>query len=401
MKRLIPVLVMLLWSAGHPARGQSIAASVDTALTTPPFDAALWFVLVEDEDGRVIYERNAKQLAIPASVRKLFTSAAVATCLDVESQLETQLWIDGKDVVIKGGGDPSFGSDRYGYEPEGAAFEPFLAALRARGIVDVRDVIADVSLFDRVTLPYQWKLGNITGDSAAPVDALVYSENDLGSTAVASPGHFAADAFRQALEAGGITVTGTIRTQSEPRAWASHIASVPSPFVYDLLATVLKPSHNLFAETLLKRVSAFGEKPASYDESRERERMFLVGEVGIDENSFRFVDGSGLAPDDLVTPVAIVKMLRWMNAPVRRGIYWNLLAAPGEREGTLRSRLTPLSDRLRGKTGTVAGVNSLAGIIRGRNGGYRYFAVIVNHHLGYTSAASRLIDGIVAAVAEF
>ncbi len=401
MKRLIFLLILLLWSAGDPARGQSIGASVDTALTTPPFDAALWFVLVEDEDGRIIYERNAKQLAIPASVRKLFSSAAVATCLDVESQLETQLWIDGEDVVIKGGGDPSFGSDRYGYEPEAAAFEPFLAALRARGIVQVRDVIADVSMFDRVTLPYQWKLGNITGDSATPVDALVYSESDLGSTAVPSPGHFAADAFRRALEAGGISVAGTIRTQSDARAWASHIASVPSPFVYDLLATVLKPSHNLFAETLLKRVSAYGGKPASYDESRERERMFLIGEVGIDENSFRFVDGSGLAPDDLVTPAAIVKMLRWMNAPVRRGIYWNLLAAPAEREGTLRSRLTPLSDRLRGKTGTVAGVNSLAGIIRGRNGGYRYFAVIVNHHLGYSSAASRLIDGIVGAAAEF
>ncbi|MGZ8867856.1 MAG: D-alanyl-D-alanine carboxypeptidase/D-alanyl-D-alanine-endopeptidase [Thermoanaerobaculia bacterium] len=401
MKRALVALLVVLWSAGGLARAQSIPAAVDTALSTPPFDAALWFVLVEDEQGNVVYERNSTKLAIPASVRKLFSSATVATCLDVESQLETQLWLDGEDVVIKGGGDPSFGSDRYGYEPESAAFFPFVKALHSRGIVRVRDVIADVSLFDRVTLPYQWKLGNIPYDTAAPVDALTWSENDLGSSAVASPGHFVANAFRVALEANGIAVTGTIRTETEPRMWAEHVETIRSPFVYDLLATVLKPSHNLFAETLLKRVSAFGEKPASYDVSREQEHAFLVNEVGLGDKTFRFVDGSGLAPDDLVTPAAIVKMLRWMNAPPRRGIYWNLLPGPGEREGTLRSRLVPLSDRLRAKTGTVAGVNSLAGIIAGRNGGYRYFAVIVNHHIGSGSVASRLIDNIVSAAAEF
>jgi len=400
MKRAIVALALTLCGA-NMAHAQSVAAAVDSALSTPPFDAALWFVLVEDESGKIVYERNATKLAIPASVRKLFTAATVATCLDVESRLETQLWLDGDDVVIKGGGDPSFGSDRYGYEPESVALGPFVHALRERGIVRVRDVIADVSMFDRVTLPYQWKVGNITGDSAAPVDALVWSENDMGSTAVPSPGHFAADAFRQALEASGMAVSGAIRTQTEPRAWAEHLSTIPSPFVYDLLATVLKPSHNLFAETLLKRVSAFGEKPASYDQSREMERAFLVGEVGIDTNTFRFVDGSGLAPDDLVTPAAIVRMLRWMNAPARRSTYWNLLPAPGEREGTLRARLTPFSDRLRAKTGTVAGVNSLAGIIAGRNGGHRYFAVIVNHHLGSSGAANRLIDAIVAAAADF
>lgn len=400
MKRGVVVL-LLLFCAADTARAQSIQSAVDAAMSTPPFDAALWFVLVEDEQGRVVFGENSTKLAIPASVRKLFSSATIATCLDVESQLETQLWLDGEDVVLRGGGDPSFGSDRHGYEPETSAFAPFVLALRGRGIVRVRDVIGDVSMFDRVTLPYQWKLGNVPYDTAAPVDALTFSENDLGSSAVPSPGHFAALALRDALEAGGITVTGTIRTVAEPRTWAEHVATVRSPLVYDLLATVLKPSHNLFAETLLKRVSAFGEKPASYDASRDQERAFLVNEVGLVDGTFRFVDGSGLAPDDLVTPSAIVQMLRWMNAPSRRGIYWNLLPAPGEREGTLRSRLVPLSDRLRAKTGTVAGVNALAGIIAGRNGGYRYFAVIVNHHIGSSSAATRLIDGIVLAAADF
>ena len=393
------LLIIAALFCAMTARGATVAEAVARAASTPPFDAALWFVLIEDENGSVVHERNATKLAIPASVRKLFTAATVAECLALDRSIETELWVNGDDVVIKGGGDPSFGSERY-YHPEETALAPFVHRLRERGVVRVRDVIADVSRFDRVTIPFQWKVGNIVSSVAAPVDAIVWSENDIGSYAVASAGHFAALALRDALVAAGIEVTGEVRLQTEPASWENLVAVHRSPIVFELLATVLKPSHNLFAETLYKVSGATGE-PASYDAARSRERAFLTKDVGIAESTFRFVDGSGLAPDDLVTPQAVVRMLRWMNDPLRREVYWKLLPVPGEQEGTLRSRLVPLADRLRAKTGTVAGVNSLAGIIRGRDGGHRYFAIMVNHHIGSSSAASRLIDAIVEAAAEF
>jgi len=120
--------------------------------------------------------------------------------------------------------------------------------------------------------------------------------------------------------------------------------------------------------------------------------------VGIDPNEFRFVDGSGLAPDDLVTPAAIVKMLRWMNAPERRSYWWLVMAQPGN-EGTLHRRLLPYADRMRGKTGTVAGVNTLAGFVIGSDGHFRYFALGWNHHLG--AASTTYLDAIVDAIANF
>jgi hypothetical protein len=79
----------------------------------------------------------------------------------------------------------------------------------------------------------------------------------------------------------------------------------------------------------------------------------------VEPSDFSFADGSGLSPDDLVTPRAIVKMLRWMNDPVRRGYWWATLAQPAN-EGTLRRRLVTLEHRLRGKTGTINGVNALS-----------------------------------------
>ncbi len=373
-----------------------VAAAVQIAQSTPPFEHALLMIDVEDDDGNVLFAENAHTLMIPASVRKLFSAATVQQCLGSDTQFQTELWRDGDDIIIKGGADPSFGAERYGYDDRNT-FAPFIAALRAHQIDRVRDVIADVSLFDRVTIPYQWKMGNLTSDDASPVDALIYRENAIGTYAVASGGFYTALNFRDALERAGIAVGGAVRLQTEPRTWAEWLGSIDSPFVEELLMTVLKNSQNLYAETLYKRISA-GEKPASYGASRDIETFFLTNEAGIDPAEFRFVDGSGLAPDDLVTPVAIVKILRWMNAPERRSFWWTVMAQPGG-EGTLRNRLLPFADRMRGKTGTVAGVNSIAGFIAGRDGRFRYFALGWNHHLGEN--ATKLLDGIVEAIAGF
>ncbi len=394
MKRLC---VLLLFIAGT-GRAESIAEAVARAQAAP-FDHALLMMDVEDEAGNTIFAQNAHTLMVPASVRKLFASATVQQCLGNDARLTTELWLDGSDVVLKGGGDPSFGSERYAYDEQNT-FAPFIEALRRRGVLRVGDVIADVSLFDRVSLPYQWKLGNLLSTDAAPIDALTFRENASGDQAVASGGLYAALSFREALQRAGIPVQGSLRLQTEPRVWSEKLAEIDSPFLEHLLTTVLKNSQNLYAETLYKRISAGGEKPASYEASRALESLFLTNEVGIDPAEFRFVDGSGLAPDDLVTPAAVVKMLRWMNVPERRGTWWSVLAQPGG-EGTLRTRLVALGDRMRGKTGTVAGVNSLAGFVSGRDGRFRYFAIAFNHHTAMSSAAAALLDAIVQAIADF
>jgi D-alanyl-D-alanine carboxypeptidase/D-alanyl-D-alanine-endopeptidase (penicillin-binding protein 4) len=180
--------------------------------------------------------------------------------------------------------------------------------------------------------------------------------------------------------------------------WRERVAAIESPPVFELLAIVLKPSQNLYAETLYKNLSAGGDQPASYAASAEVERRFLTGEVGIDGAQFRFQDGSGLTAHDLVAAEAIVKLLRWIDEPARRGTWWQILATPGE-EGTLRRRLLPLASRLRGKTGSISGVNSLSGIVRGVSGGTRYFSIVLNHHTG--GEALKTIDEMTSAIADF
>lgn len=384
MKRVL-VLVLLLAGCATAPR----PSPYDRLIATPPH--ALWGVLIEDEAGRVVYAHNADKLFITASNRKLFAAATAANCLGFDARFPTELWLDGEDVVLRGGGDPSLGSDRHARD---AALAPLVDALAARGITRVRDVVADVSLYDRITIPGAWKYGNLGSNYAAPVDALAWRENAIGDDSVADPPLFAAAALRDALILRGIAVAGITRVNTQPRTWQERIGVTESPYLYQLLTTVLKNSHNLYAEMLLKNAGH-----GTYAEAFANEQR-LLREIGIAADETHFVDGSGLAPDDLATPQAIVKMLRWLNAPQRRGIWWSLMATPGE-SGTLRRRLAGLETRLRGKTGTVFGVNALSGIIRGEHGGYRYFSVILNHNAADSDDAVKLIDAIVQEAARF
>jgi len=422
-----------------------VAQRIDAITNRPQLNGAIWGIDVVDDSGRTIYARNEKTLMIPASNRKLFAAATVASCEGLDRQIPTELWRDGDDVVIRGGGDPSLGG-RWAFDRD-AVFAPFVAALRERGIAEVRGVIADVSLFDRVTVPGSWKVGNLGSDYAVPTDALAYNENVVGIVAyhcatpvvvtdpsfvpasanvacgkgepavrsdasnavtiqgtmpehfqtlagIGDPALYAAQALLDALRRAGIRVTGSARTAGgTPALPGERIAVIESPPLWQLLSVVLKPSQNLYAEMLFKGLSV-GVQPASYEASEEIERRFLTSEAGIVGSDFRFVDGSGLSPDDLVTPRAIVTLLRWMNEPSRRAIWSMMLARPGE-EGTLRRRLLPFANRLHGKTGSINGVNALSGIIDGPNGTHRYFSIIINHNAGDSSEALKAIDAIV------
>jgi D-alanyl-D-alanine carboxypeptidase/D-alanyl-D-alanine-endopeptidase (penicillin-binding protein 4) len=439
--------LVIVFAACATARTQSLTRRIDAIRHRPQFNGAIWGIDVVDDTGRTIYARNEKTLLIPASNRKLFAAATVASCEGLDRQITTELWRDGDDLVIRGGGDPSLGG-RWAFDRD-AVFAPFVAALRSRGIAEVRDVIADVALFDRVTIPSTWKVGNLGSDYAVPTDALAYNENVVGIVAdhcaapvvvtdpsivpaaanvacgrgepsvrsdatnaiaivgsmpehfqtlagIADPALYAAQALRDVLQRAGIRVTGKTMVNAMPRNWQERIAVLQSPPLWQLLSVVLKPSQNLYAEMLFKGLSA---QPASYEASEDVERRFLTSEAGVATSDFRFVDGCGLSPDDLVTPRAIVTILRWMNEPSRRTVWWMMLARPGD-EGTLRRRLLPFADRMRGKTGSISGVNALSGILNMPDGSHRYFSIIINHNAGDSSDALKAIDAIVGEIAK-
>ncbi|HVT01950.1 MAG TPA: D-alanyl-D-alanine carboxypeptidase/D-alanyl-D-alanine-endopeptidase [Thermoanaerobaculia bacterium] len=449
-----------------PAEPTTLQARLDSITATPPFDRALWGVRVEDDDGTVIYDRDSTRLFVPGSARKLFVAAAVADCYGFDSTIPTRFLITGNirdgalagDVVIEGFGDPSI-AGRLEYDTDrNRRFRPLLEWMRSAGVTRIAGgITADVSAFDADTIQGSWKSDNIGDSYAAPVDALAFNENvvgirirvddcshlravadpafvpvtvsarcgEMGASdvqfsarneaevsgivpaagteilgAVADPALYTAAALADFLRNEGIVIDGPL-TVSRVKVPGRVVAEGESEPLFALLAIVLKNSQNLYAGMLFKRL-AIGERPASYGLAAEVERHFLEDVPAIAADDFSFQDGSGLSDENLVTPAALVSLLRYFNSDInRRGVFWSLLARPGE-EGTLSHRLLSLSDRLRAKSGSLHMVNVLAGYVVSAIGGrIRYFSIMLNHHTATGSKANGIIDEIVTAVADF
>jgi D-alanyl-D-alanine carboxypeptidase/D-alanyl-D-alanine-endopeptidase (penicillin-binding protein 4) len=163
-------------------------------------------------------------------------------------------------------------------------------------------------------------------------------------------------------------------------ARAAVVVALPSPSLLEAIAVVNPQSLNVEAEGLLRLAS-----PAGWAKSR-REGIAQVyrvaAEAGIDTLDLSFVDGSGLSPQDLVTPRAVVRWLERSEAssgPDGAGSLRATLARPGE-PGTLERRFMglPPGSEFRAKTGTLTNVSSLSGYLRTAEGEEIVVAMIVN-----------------------
>lgn len=175
---------------------------------------------------------------------------------------------------------------------------------------------------------------------------------------VPQPDLFAAEVLREVLAREGVEVAGRTRIAAAvPRG--ETLATLRSPPLAELLAPILTDSHNWYAEMLLRQLALAVGGQARDDEGLDLVKGFLTAEVGVAEDAFVLDDASGLSPYDLLSPEAVVELLRHVWRQPWRDQFVAALAAPGR--GTLRGwgRLPPLA----AKTGTVRHSLALAGYL--------------------------------------
>ncbi|MCZ6756557.1 MAG: D-alanyl-D-alanine carboxypeptidase/D-alanyl-D-alanine-endopeptidase [Gemmatimonadetes bacterium] len=224
--------------------------------------------------------------------------------------------------------------------------------------------------------------------------------------ALPDPNLFTAQAFRSALIAEGIAVAGATLSTTDSLQYrhtrsSAALAEVQSRPLKDWIFPILNSSQNWFAEMTLKQLGKQFGSAGSWHEGLEVEKRFLIDSVGIDSTQFSFSDGSGLAGNNVVTPLALAQLLGYMRHHPNFDVFAAGLPQSGSR-GSLRSRFlgTPLEGRVMAKTGSISKVNSLSGYLERRNGQQLIFSVIANHHiLGYT-AMTQYIDSVVVDLAR-
>jgi len=243
---------------------------------------------------------------------------------------------------------------------------------------------------------------------------------------VDDPARFAGEAFRAALRAEGITLGPRLVHGHLPRA-ARELAVHESPPLGDVLRGMDKYSNNFYADTLLKTMGAEAKAaampppppappptdpdappllpptapPATWDDGLAVVRDFLVKDVGLPAGSFRVENGSGLYDASALSPRALTKLLRHAASDFRYGPDLVGALAVGGVDGTLRKRFagTVAEGRVRAKTGTLAQVSTLAGLLAVDGRRPIAFAILVNDVPKKVRRAARALEDELAEIA--
>ena len=222
-------------------------------------------------------------------------------------------------------------------------------------------------------------------------------------TAVADPARFTALALRRELLAQGITVRGGTRSTVDSFAYqqargTAALATVTSRPFREWVYPILNSSQNWYAEMTLKQLGKQYGTAGSWSEGLRIERRFLIDSMKIDSTQFAVEDGSGLASNNLVTPIAFARLLQFMHAHPRFEAFGAALPVAG-RSGTIKSRFvgTPVDGRVRAKTGTISRVNALSGFIDRPDGSPWIFSILANHQ---TIGGTRMLAAIDSVVVE-
>jgi len=181
---------------------------------------------------------------------------------------------------------------------------------------------------------------------------------------------------------------------------ARLIATLESPPLSELVAGVLGPSQNWIAEQLTLAMGARLGEAGSWKEGVRVVERFLTEEVGVDTLDVAARDGSGLSAYNLVTPRALVRVLRYMAARNDGPAYAAAMAEPGEEDSTLEERLLDLAGRIQAKTGSISNVNSLSGYLVRANGERVIFAILSNGSALPAEDMREAIDNVVRVLAR-
>ncbi|MFL6056752.1 MAG: D-alanyl-D-alanine carboxypeptidase/D-alanyl-D-alanine-endopeptidase [Actinoallomurus sp.] len=393
-------------SAPLPSGG-SLTARLDGLMRVTGMGSDLTGTVIDVTTGRALFASNADRPAVPASTTKLITSTAVLGAVGPDHRITTKVVKGGGGVILVGGGDSSLTrSPAKNAYPRSASLSDLAkqtaASLKAAGTRSVR-VDYDVSLFQGPQMGPSWKSNYVSEGDVSPVWALEVDEGRVAPSShvrVQHPPRIAADAFAELLRKQGISATVGSSTTA-PRG-AQQLGAVQSPPISALVEELLTNSDNDMAEAMARQVALARHRPASFAGGAAAVHDAL-SQLGL-ANGVATVDGSGLSPGNRITPNALARLLVAAASPAHPELASVMSGMPiGGFSGTLGQRYRTGTAAagmglVRGKTGTLNGVNTLAGVVYDADGRLLAFAFMANN-VANAGAALAALDSLAGSLA--
>lgn len=361
--------------------GKPLSDVLGSFLDAPTLGSGPAAAVVDMTTGKRLYGAGDGKAFTPASTTKLATAVAALSALGPDHRFTTRAAFepDTGELVLVGGGDPTLTARK---ETGGWAGLRQLAsatarALKKRGIHKIT-LSYDTTLF---TGPALHPIG--VNDNLAPVSALTADEGRTDDSTsgpaprVSDPAADAATTFAGFLDDAGITTTPPGPSKASTRA--QTLATVSSPPLADIVERMLTNSDNDIAETLARHTALASGQPGSFDGGAKAISARLT-KLGLPMSGASFHDGSGLDRDDRLTPDLLTGLLVTAGDPSRPGLRPVLTGLPvAGFTGTLASRYADgAAGVVRAKTGTLTGVNTLAGTVVDADGRLLAFAFMAS-----------------------
>jgi D-alanyl-D-alanine carboxypeptidase/D-alanyl-D-alanine-endopeptidase (penicillin-binding protein 4) len=445
-----PVAVLAAAGADAPApTAEGVRAAVDDLVRSGVLGEAISVAVTDAVTGEELYRHQADRPTVPASTTKLVTAATVLATRGPAYQLATVAVAGAApgEVVLVGGGDPTLAVDADGFYPGAARLDRLAEQVReALGDTPVERVTVDATRFTGPVhgpwtpdIPGSGFVGPITAlmTDGARVDPDPDQEQRSAARWEA-PDLAAGEAFAKLLgvPAGSVSrgqapapaapaATGqTPATGPTPAAPTpttgpgrpgppagppppgTELGRVTSPPVQRLVEFMLATSDNVVGEALARQVALARGEPASFAGAGTAMTAEL-DQLGVEVGGLQLADGSGLSRTNRLTADLLTDLLGSAATGPERphaGVFAALPVAGWS--GTLADRFrTPQprtgagAGQVRAKTGSLNGVDALAGVVTTADGRVLAFAVLADAVPVDTSTARAALDRIAAALA--
>jgi len=390
----------------------NLSTIVDEILTKPLYKGATVSISLYDAaSDKALYTHNKNTLCVPASTQKIITTIAGFDILGANKKFTTTIGYAGTikqdtlhgNLIIKGGGDPTFGSGKAGALSMDKALDEIKKNLVSKGVRYIKgDIIGDGSIYESKLSNPNWVWGDIGNYYGIGPGGLNINENKIYLTFRQNTTLFEKPTFKTSaprypnikfineLTSGPKGSGDQAYIYGSPYQNTRYIrgsipigntdfkikGSVPNPalFFASLLADKLKPIHNgeartgsesdvtplfqiqsptldkiatetnkksnnLFAESILKAIAYENCQSGSFEDGALAISSHFVTK-GLEMQYVTIKDGSGLSPKNKISSFDLCQILG--NTYKSDSLYTNIIGSLPRVgiDGTVRRMLT-------------------------------------------------------------
>jgi D-alanyl-D-alanine carboxypeptidase/D-alanyl-D-alanine-endopeptidase (penicillin-binding protein 4) len=411
----------------------------------PTFEhATISLYVINTMTGKPVTDVNSEVGVAPASCQKVITASTSFALLGHDYSYKTTIGYTGNivngvlngNLILKGSGDPTLGSWRYDATKEENVIADFKNAILQAGIHEITGhVFADESLWDDEATPNGWvwqDIGNYYGAGARALnwrenqyDLYLHSGKNIGDpveiagtkpafvaglnlkskvtsaakgtgdnnyiylplndpwgyvrgTTPVDENHFTISGAmpHPALQL-ALTLEAALKNQPIEKVAADYPANYHlqtskvfytynSPVLDSIIFPFLRRSINLYGEALIKTLAYKFTNVGATDSGVNVIQKFWK-DKGIEPYAINIVDGSGLSPSNRVTTKSLVTVMEYARKQSWFPSFYDAL---------------PTISGFKMKSGSINGVISYTGYLKGKDNSQYTFSFVINNYDG-------------------